>query len=111
MTAILLDTIFMTALSRVFSVSVHKLISSAKLEGGSESIMAPSLETNAMDDEEVTVLLSNGPVPLTDKAVSSIAPSQLEVATIVDGFASTYNAAYRSACAVWCLAQSICLSS
>lgn len=94
MTAILLDTIFMTALSRVFSVSIHKLISSDKPEDGLENIVAPSRETLAVTDE-FTILPSNG--PSMDKAVHSISPSRLEVATIVDAFAATYNAAYRSA--------------
>ena len=89
MTAILLDTIFMTALSRAFHVSIHELLSSAKQEEGYKN--TPS---NIANSETAAGHSSNG--PLSDVTVSSLSQSQLEVATIVDAFAATYNAAYRS---------------
>ena len=91
MTAILLDIIFITAFSRAFSVSIHKLLSSAKQEDGLENTL--SQEPNITDGETVAVHSSHSS---PDKSVSSLPQSQLEVAMIVDAFAATYNAAYRS---------------
>ena len=90
MTAILLDTIFMTALSRAFTVSIHKLLSSDKQEEGYKN--TPSNIANS--ETTAAVHSSNG--PLSDVTVSSLSQSQLEVATVVDAFAATYNATYRS---------------
>ena len=92
MTAILLDIIFMTALSRAFSVSIYRLLSSTKQEDGLRNAL--SQEPNITDGETVAVHSSNG--SSRDKSVSSLPQSQLEVAAIVDAFAATYNAAYRS---------------
>ena len=91
MTAILLDTIFMTALSRAFGISMHKLLSSTKQEDGLENTL--SQEPNITDGETVAAC-SNSSSP--DKSVSSLHQSQLEVAAVVDAFGATYNAAYRS---------------
>ena len=90
MTAILLDTIFMTACSRAFGVSIHRLPSSAIQKEKSKN--TPLLqESNVTDGETVAVHSSNDSSP--DKSVCSLPQSQLEIATIVDAFAATYNAA------------------
>jgi hypothetical protein len=87
MTAILLDIIFMTALSRAFSVPIHNLLSSAEQDKKSNDTLLH--EPNVANP-------SNG--SSSDKTVSSLPQSQLEIATLVDAFVATYNAAYRS---VW----------
>ena len=96
MTAILLDIILITALSRTFNISIHKLISSAKLENGLENTLSRELNSETV--------ASNGSF-LPGETVSSLSQSRLEVATIVDAFAATYNAAYRSVvlCAHACM--------
>lgn len=93
MTAILLDIIFITALSRAFSVSIDKLTSPAQQEDGLENI--PSQEPNVTNGETVAAILSSGGVS-PDKTIHSLSKSQLEVAMLVNAFAATYNAAYRS---------------
>lgn len=92
MTAILLDIVFITAISRALNMSIHKIISSTKREDVHENVL--SQEPNVTNHETVAVHSSNSVSP--DKAVSSLSQSQLEVANIVDAFAATYNAAYRS---------------
>ena len=95
MTAILLDIIFMTALSRAFNVSIHKLLSSTRQEEGPNNTLLLQEPSTTTNDETIAVHSSNG--SSSDKSVSSLSRGQLEVATIVDAFAATYNAAYRSA--------------
>lgn len=92
MTAILLDIIFMTALSRAFNVSIHNLLSAAEQDKKLKNTLLQ--EPNIANGEIVTIHSSNG--SSLDKIVSSLSQSQLEIASLVDAFAATYNAAYRS---------------
>jgi hypothetical protein len=94
MTAILLDIIFMTALSRAFNISIHNLLSSAEQDEKSKNTLLQ--EPNIANGEMVAAHPSNG--SSSDKTISSLRQSQLEIATLVDAFVATYNAAYRS---VW----------
>ena len=92
MTAILLDIIFTTALSRAFNVSIHNLLSAAEQNEKFKNTL--SQESNIANGEMVAMHSSNG--SSLDKTVNSLSQSQLEICTLVDAFAATYNAAYRS---------------
>ena len=92
MTAILLDIIFMTALSRAVNVSIHSLLSAAEQDTKLKNTLLQ--EPNIANGEIVAIHSSNG--SSLDKTVSSLSQSGLEIASLVDAFAATYNAAYRS---------------
>ena len=92
MTAILLDIIFMTALSRAFNVPIHKLLSSAEEDEKFKNTVLQ--EPSIANGETVAMHSSNG--SSLGKTVSLLSQSQLEICTLVDAFAATYNAAYRS---------------
>ena len=99
MTAILLDIIFITALSRACAISLDKLLSPTQ---GARLDNTLPLEPDIKNGEPTPLPRSN-PCAVNDsglspdRMVSSLSRGQLEVATIVDAFAATYNAAYRSA--------------
>ena len=92
MTAILLDIIFMTALSRAFNVSIHSLLSAAEQDEKFKNTL--SQESSITNGEMVAMHSSND--SSLDKTVNLLSQSQLEICTLVDAFAATYNAAYRS---------------
>ena len=91
-TALLLNTIFITALSRAFNVSLEQVLSRPALPASltnhttcTESDAQPTCDSEAQTSSESGVKFEH--------ALSSKCE---EVATIIDAFASTYQATYRS---------------
>ena len=101
MTAILLEIIFTVAISRAFSLPLHDVItgdspiSPLQLSpsvhqipnGSKEAVGKNESETNSCDSRS-----DDG----CDGVVCSLSCGQSQIVTLVDAFASTYHAAYRS---------------
>ena len=98
MTAILLDLIFISALSKAFSVTTGKLLSLTHQDGIGFKNESLSVKSNTETETASKLLCSNSEncssVSL-EKMVTSLSPGQQEVAMILDAFVATYNAAYR----------------
>ena len=95
MTAIMLDVIFITALSRAFNISVDKLLSTTSQDGGRVG-NSPKPRASSTVDEENSLTVENGDCECPKRRVtSSLSPGQLQIASVLDCFAATYHAAYR----------------
>ena len=88
MTAIILDTIFLLAFSRAFSVPLTGLLNiPASLVPSDSKVPIPDLGSNGRDSH-----VGVG----GDKTVHILERGESEVGMVIDAFSSTYNAAYRS---------------
>ena len=88
MTAILLNIVFMLALSRAYSIPLAKLLHDPSL---CEEGHVPDLGSN---DEGLGMKLQDS--RSTDESTChKLSKGEGEVATLVDAFNATYNSAYR----------------
>ena len=96
MTAILLDIIFITALSRAFNTPVVDSLTSLAFQGEQEnsSKQKPSSTVSA-DGGMSCPAAESGSCESQERAAASLSLGQLQVASVVDAFAATYLAAYR----------------
>ena len=94
MTAILLDTIFITALSRAFRIPLEQFVQAAApvagiggLANSDHSVRGDALQVNSCADTKV----GDG----ASKFQHSLSRGSQDVAGIVDMFAAVYQNAYR----------------
>ena len=96
MTAILLDIIFITALSRAFNISVVDSLTSLASQGEQENSSKQKPSSTVSADGGMTFpAAENGSCESQERAAASLSLGQLQVASVLDAFAATYLAAYR----------------
>ena len=103
MTVILLDTIFIAALSRGFDIATDTAISSIHQDCGEvHSTLPETNSTNGALMPSLSTSEDDTSLSLERRTIFSLTRGQVEVGSILDAFAATYHAAYRScSCLAW----------
>ena len=98
MTVILLDTIFIAALSRAFDIATDTAVSSIHQDCGEVHSCGTLTETNSTNGALMLSLSTSEDdtsLSLERRTIFSLTRGQIEVGSILDAFAATYHAAYR----------------